>query len=178
MPIWVLRMTDFAACTGMSQAVHKVCTVRAPMLHTLVMLGVFWASASAAQVGTAWEMFVHRCLDPFEHQTLPVVDGLRAQPVDQMHEARRVFGPTPEGFVLVLDAAPKVGERACIVEVATEEITQAEVAWRHTQLSEGRYTPDGDWLVSHEWIEPRVMVRSEASPSRTFYTVVETDLES
>ena len=80
--------------------------------------------------------------------------------------------------MLVLDAATSEGERPCVVEVADKELPQAELAWRYTQLATGRYAPEGDWLISHEWIEPRVMVRSGSSQARTFYAVVETDLES
>ncbi|WP_299378216.1 hypothetical protein [uncultured Tateyamaria sp.] len=132
----------------------------------------------AAQAGTAWDMFVARCLDPFEHQTLPVISGLDAHPIDQMHEARRVYGPTDEGYLLVVDAAPSEGDRACAIEVPGEERTQAELAWRYDQLSSGRYAPEGSWLVSNEWIEPRVKVRTQVTDVRTSYSVVETDLES
>ncbi|WP_299367354.1 hypothetical protein [uncultured Tateyamaria sp.] len=132
----------------------------------------------AAQAGTAWDMFVARCLDPFEHQTLPIVGDLAEQPVDQMHEARRVYGPTDEGYLLVLDAAPTVGERACAVEQAGKDMSPGGAAWRAEQLATGRYALDGAWLVSNEWIEPRVMVRMDVSRARTTFAVVETDLES
>ncbi|WP_299151642.1 hypothetical protein [uncultured Tateyamaria sp.] len=138
----------------------------------------FAAVAGGAQADTAWEMFVARCLDPFEHQSVAIVDGLAAQPIDQMHEARRAFGPNADGYVLVVDKAPSVGERACGVEAATADPSTAERAWRYAQLSAGRYVPEGDWLVSNEWIEPRVMVRSDVSGVRASYWIVETDLES
>ncbi|WP_415404611.1 hypothetical protein [Tateyamaria sp. SN3-11] len=164
-------MTEFGAGIRLS-SLFAACT------RALLAICATFAISGAAQAGTAWDMFVARCLDPFEHQTLPITDGLKAQPIDQMHEARRVYGPTEEGFVLVLDAAPSEGERACVVEVAAKEMTDAELAWRYAQLSAGRYAPEGAWLVSHEWIEPRVMVRTGSSQARTFYAVVETDLES
>ncbi|WP_299284095.1 hypothetical protein [uncultured Tateyamaria sp.] len=136
------------------------------------------ALAGGAQAGTAWEMFVTRCLDPFEHQGVAIVDGLTAQPIDQMHEARRAFGPSADGHVLVVDNAPSVGERACGVEAAAADPSEAELAWRYAQLSAGRYAPEGDWLVSNEWIEPRIMMRSDISGARASYWIVETDLES
>lgn len=173
MPILGSRMTEPWGQKRDAHRVHNLCTGRAPILCLVLFFG-----ASAAQAGTAWDMFVARCLDPFEHQALPVVDGLAAQPVDQMHEARRVYGPSAEGYLLVIDAAPTVGERACIVEWARKDMSGAASAWRSAQLAEGRYTPEGAWMVSHEWIEPRVMVRSEATDARTIHVVVETDLES
>ncbi len=123
-------------------------------------------------------MFVARCLDPFEHQTLPIVDGLAPHPIDQMHEARRVYGPSAEGYLLVLDAAPALGDRACAVEVPHAAPSQDAQAWQEAQIATGRYVPEGEWLMSNEWIEPRVMMRAEQSDARTLYAVVETDLES
>lgn len=156
-----------------TQRVHRLCTACAP----IVCLALITAAGSA-RAGTAWEMFVERCLDPFEHQSLPIVDGLAPQPGDQMHDARRVYGPSAEGYLLVLDAAPTVGERACAVEVPRAERSNDAQAWQEAQIAEGRYVPENGWLMSHEWIEPRVMMRAELSDNRTFYTVVETDLES
>jgi len=127
----------------------------------------------------AWDEFVARCLDPYEHLTLEVVAGLEPQPLEQMHEAQRVFGPTEEGYLLVLDAAPTSGERACAIEYAGLEQSQAAHDWMVEQLASGRYvTGEDGWMVSQDWIEPRLMVRAETGMSRTYYAVVETDLES
>lgn len=130
------------------------------------------ALPAVAQAGPGWDAFVARCLDPFEHQSLPIVDGLDAQPADSMHEARRVFAG--HDFVLFLDAAPTEGERACAVEPAHKGDDPMARDWVTVQLAKGRYVQDAGWLVSHEWIEPRVMVQIEAGTFR----VVETDLES
>ncbi len=139
---------------------------------------VLCAAPLAAQAD-AWDEFVARCLDPYEHLSFEVVSGLDPQPVDQMHDARRVYGPTDEGYLLVLDAAPSLGERACSVEFAGAEDSQAAHAWMVEQLASGRYaTGENGWLVSQDWIEPRLMVRAETSNARTYYAVVETDLES
>ena len=173
MPIWALRMTKALAGIRHALRMRRLSTMCAPM----VCLGLAFG-ANAAQAGTAWELFVARCLDPFEHLSLPVVDGLKAQSIDQMHEARRVYGPTAEGYLLVLDVAPREGERACLVEVAGKEVSQAETEWRAVQTSQGRYVPNGGWLISNEWIEPRVKMRSKATAARTVYEMVETDLES
>lgn len=165
MRIWVSRMTDLLRFWPGTMSARGIC----------VAVALF---AGSAQAGTAWETFVARCLDPFEHQSLPVVDGLRAQPIDQMHEARRVFGPTQEGYILILDAAPRVGERACIVEVPGQAGSRDGMIWRAAQLLQNRYVSEGAWLVSTEWIEPRVKVRIETRAERTIYAVLETDLES
>lgn len=127
----------------------------------------------------AWDMFVARCLDPYEHLSLEIVGDLPRQPQDQMHEARQVFGPSDEGYLLVLDAAPTTGERLCAVEVPAREKSQSADDWFEVQLSGGRYvTGEDGWVMTHEWIEPRLMVRADVSDKRTFYAVVETDLES
>lgn len=171
MPIWVSRMTDNLAQNRGTHAVHSLCTVRAPIVCFALMLG-----AGAAQAETAWDMFVARCLDPYEHLTLAITEGLRAQPIDQMHEDRKVYGPTPEGFLLILDEAPSDGVRTCAVELAGKEMTDAEADWREAQVSEGLYVVDGDWLVSHDWITPGIKMRTEATDARTIYSVAETDL--
>ncbi|MEP2891917.1 hypothetical protein [Tateyamaria sp.] len=147
-------------------------------MHASLFCMALMGGAGAAQAGTAWDMFVARCLDPFEHLTLAVTEGLQAQPIDQMHEARLVYGPTPEGYLLVLDEAPSVGVRTCAVEFVGKEMTQAELAWRDEQFAKNLYVPDGDWLVSNEWIDPGVMMRTKSTDSHTTYVVVETDLES
>lgn len=127
----------------------------------------------------AWDMFVARCLDPYEHLSLEIIGNLPEQPIDQMHDARRVYGPTDEGYLLVLDDAPVIGERACAVEATGEPASGAAKAWVEMQLASGRYREaDNGWLVSHEWIEPRLMVRVQSSAARTSFAVVETDLES
>lgn len=166
-------MTEAFAQKCDAQSAHRMCTVRAPIVCLALIFG-----AGAAQAGTAWDMFVARCLDPYEHLTIAITEGLQLQPIDQMHEARQVFGPTPEGYLLVLDEAPSVGVRTCSVELAGKEKTDAELAWRYDQLRKGLYVPDGEWLVSNEWIEPRVIVRTKSTDAHTIYVVAETDLES
>jgi len=173
MPIWALLMTEAWSRNRGAQPVHRLCTVRAPIWCIALVLG-----AGPALAGDAWDMFVARCLDPYEHLTLPVVDGLVPQPVDQTRKARRVFGPSEEGYLLVLDAAPRDGERACAVEGPGQDMSEAADAWVQLQTVTRRYVRDGAWLVSNEWIEPRVKVRIAADMARTAYTVVETDLES
>ena len=125
-----------------------------------------------AQAGPGWDVFVARCLDPFEHQTVAIVGDLTEQPADQMHDAVRVYAA--DGFTLLLDAVPALGDRACAVEIQGAGQDKMARAWMEAQLSSGRYQRDADWLVSNEWIEPRVMVRIDDGAFR----VVETDLES
>ncbi len=168
MPIWGSRMSDLA------RRYHVGIT---SVLRRCVMtLAICMPIAAQAD---AWDEFVARCLDPYEHLSFEVVSGLDVQPVDQMHDARQVYGPTEEGYLLVLDAAPSIGERACSVEFAGVEDSQAARDWMIEQVASGRYAlGDDGWLVSQDWIEPRLMVRAEASKARTYYAVVETDLES
>ena len=168
MPIWGSRMTDLARRyhVGIASVLRR-CAL------------TFFCTVPVAAQADAWDEFVDRCLDPYEHLAFEIVTGLEAQPIDQMHDARRVYGPTDEGYLLVLDAAPSLGERACSIEFAGVEDSQAAHDWMVEQVASGRYAlGDDGWLVSQDWIEPRLMVRAEASKARTYYAVVETDLES
>ncbi len=172
MLIWAWRMTETRAKTWAKTHVGIASVLRRYCIGALVAL----PGAAAAD---AWDMFVARCLDPFEHQSLAVVDGLSPQPVDQMLDASHVFGPTDEGYILVLNAAPRDGERACAVEYAGHEVSQGAADWLAEQADTGRYVPaPTPWMMSNEWIEPRVMMRVEVTAVRTAYEIVETDLES
>lgn len=168
MPIWAWRMIETAANihVGTASVLRRYC------------IGALIALPGAASAD-AWAMFVDRCLDPYEHQSLAIVEGLTAQPIDQMHEAVRVFGPTDEGYFLVVNAAPREGERACAVEFPGHEASQAAADWLAEQTDTGRYVPGTPpWIMSNEWIEPRVMMRAEFTDARTAYEIVETNLES
>lgn len=172
MPILGSRMTE----TGRAQSVHKACTLRAPLAGALLA-----GAATAAPAASAWDMFVARCLDPYENLALAIHAGLDQQPAEQMREGQTVFGPTPEGHVMTINVLPDEGERACAVRAAGEsrgDVT-AFAAWRAEAVLSGRYAEDSDGtLLSGEWIEPRLRVDVQQGTSGARYEVIETELES
>ena len=123
-------------------------------------------------------MFQARCLDPYEHLTEPVTDGLAPQPADQMRDAELVFA-APDGLLLVLDAAPDDGNRACAVHaLGADMLDGAYLAWVDEVTQRQIYVPDAGMLVSDEWIEPQVHVEASIDGAGAVYRVLETDLES
>lgn len=148
------------------------------MTRGLCILVFSLLSAPSAQAG-AWDVFVARCLDAYEHQTVPVTDGLDVQPIDQMHDAVRVFGPGAEGVLVVLDAAPRIGERTCsVAHPGADMLDPAYRAWVKVVVQRETYLFETDRLVSNQWIEPQVHVAARLDAGGATYTVVETDLES
>lgn len=164
-------MTEWPPGSRASPRVHPSYTPCAPPTRCVLALCATLLPGVAV-AGPGWDAFVARCLDPFEHQTLPIVDDLAEQPADQMHDAIRVYAA--DAFTLLLDAAPATGDRACAVEVPAAAVDAMAEDWASAQVASGRYVREADWLVSNEWIEPRVMVRIDGGAFR----VVETDLES
>ncbi len=146
----------------------------------MIRVLVFLAFASTAQAGSAWDMFVARCLDPFENHALAIHAGLQAQPRDQMHAALTVFGPSDEGYLLLLDAAPSEGERACaVLNPSVQGPEAAFLDWAEAAVQDGRYRAEGETaLLSVEWIEPRLRFDVAYSAQGTLYEILETDLES
>ena len=150
--------------------VHRLCTTCAPILCL--------ALAGPTQAGAAWDMFEARCLDPYEHLTEPVIDGLSPQPADQMRDAELVFAAA-DGLLLVLDAAPEDGNRACAVhELGADMLDGAYLSWVDEVTHRQTYVPDAGMLVSDEWIEPQVHVEATLDGAGAVYRVLETDLES
>ena len=153
-----------------SQGVHILCT-------TCALILCLW-SATAVLGGPAWDMFQARCLDPYEHQTEPVVEGLDRQPVDQMHEAQLVYAGR-DGLLLVLDAAPSDGNRSCsVVTPSVDGMDDGYLDWVRDVTQRQIYVPEGDMLASAEWIEPQVHVAATLDAVGATYRVLETDLES
>ena len=151
----------------LSQGIRKLGTLCAPFVFCV-----------AAQAGPAWDMFEARCLDPFEHQAEAIVDGLAAQPVEQMHEAQLVFAAA-DGALLVLDAAPTDGNRACSVVMQGDvALDPAYLAWAGDVTARQVYVAQGGVLASAEWIEPQVHVVARLDTAGATYRVLETDLES
>ncbi|WP_299044527.1 hypothetical protein [uncultured Tateyamaria sp.] len=153
-----------------AQRVHTLCTACAPL--------VCLALAGAAQAGAAWNMFQARCLDPYEHLTEPVTDGLAQQLADQMRDAELVFAAV-DGLLLVLDAAPDDGNRACAVhELGADMLDVAYLDWVADVTRRQIYVPEAGMLVSDAWIEPQVHVEASIDGQGVVYRVLETDLES
>jgi len=163
MPISGYRMTEF----GLSHRVHKLCTS-----CTLIMCLV----AGPGQAGPAWELFQARCLDPFEHQAEPVVDGLQQMGTRTMVTLAYLDGA---GRQLIVDAAPVDGLRSCTAaEAGTELLDPAYLDWVQEVTRRQLYVPEDGMLVSAEWVEPQVHVEATLSGGVATYRVLETDLES
>ncbi len=170
MPILGSPMTD----TGRAQRVHKAYTGRAPLACVLTLLG-----ATAASAETAWEMFVARCLDPYENQALAIHEGLPEQPAEQMRDGETVFGPSPEGYLMVLNAEPIDGERACSVhDPAAEGPDAGYLDWVETSMGREMYVPLDGMLTSNEWIEPQLHFEARFGANGAVYEIIETELES
>lgn len=147
------------------------------MIKALAFVGMILPGATWA--GSAWDMFEARCLDAYEHLTEPVVDGLVAQPTDETDKNMRTYGPTEDGYVMVLDAAPVDGERSCSVHKPGQAAFEPSFdAWVDANRASGRYLPELGRYVSNEWIEPQLQVTSEIQAEGLRYQVTETDLES
>ena len=155
-------MTEF----WRSQGVHKLCTTCALAL----CLGV-----GAVQAGPAWEMFQARCLDPFEHQAEPVVQGLEQLSTLPWRSAYL----DGEGRLLVLDAAPEDGLRSCeVLEKPAVTLDPEYLDWVQDVTQRQVYVPEDGMLASAEWIEPQVHVEATLTAGVAIYRVLETDLES
>ena len=155
-------MTEF----WRSQRVHKLCTTCALAL----CLGV-----GAVQAGPAWEMFQARCLDPFEHQAEPVVQGLEQLSTLPWRSAYL----DGEGRLLVLDAAPEDGLRSCeVLEKPAVTLDPEYLDWVQDVTQRQVYVPEDGMLASAEWIEPQVHVKATLTAGVAIYRVLETDLES
>ena len=147
----------------------------------LCCLSVWFVMAGAAYSAGLWQVFVERCLDPYEHHALAIHAPLTAHPQDSMHDAKTVFGPTVEGYLMSLDAAPSEGERACAMYVAAAESAALTGFhnWRSDALAQRRYEEiSQDVFLSVEWSEPRLRLRVKFDESGTFFEIVETNLES
>ena len=166
------RARDAAACVA--QAVHRLCTRCAPLAGALLAV-----CATGALAETAWEMFVARCLDPYENHALAIHQGLTAQPAEQMRDGVTVFGPSPNGYLLVLDALPDMGERACAVhDPRAAGPEPAYLDWVDAALGRARYVPRDGALSSNEWIEPQLQFEARFGASGAVYEIIETELES
>ena len=141
---------------------------------TCAVVGGFF-SAGAASAGSAWDLFQAHCLDPFEHQTEPVVEGLEPM----APEATQLRYRGPEALVLVVDAAPEEGLRSCaVLEPGAEALDASYLSWVNDATEQQLYKPEDGILASEEWIEPQVHVEAFMDGTGAVYMVVETDLES
>lgn len=156
-------MTEF----WRSQGVHKLCTTCALVLCF---------GAGTVQAGPAWDMFQARCLEPFEHQAEPVVEGLQKMGTRTMIQLAYL---DEAGRRLFVDAAPDDGLRSCTVaEEGVEALDQGYLNWVRDVTQRQIYAPDDGMLVSAEWIEPQVHVEATLTAGVATYRVLETDLES
>ncbi|MGR3502182.1 hypothetical protein [Pseudaestuariivita sp.] len=139
-------------------------------------LAVVFAFAPVVASAGQFEVFSARCLDPFEHLTPPVIDGLTAMERGAGYSAY----PLPEGFVLVYETQPEDAEAACSVigRYVRGEALRFEI-WALEQAEQGRYAESGEgrWL-STTWVEPKVALELTATAESLTMRVVETDLES
>ncbi|KNG94507.1 hypothetical protein [Pseudaestuariivita atlantica] len=123
-----------------------------------------------------FEVFAARCLDPFEHFTPPIVQGLEPMEAEAGYSA---YG-LPEGFVLIYETPPAQDLAACTVlgRPARGNVLEFEI-WAIDQVAIGRYEEieAGRWL-STDWIEPKVAVELDVTAEAVAMRVRETDLES
>lgn len=142
-------------------------------------LTVFLLLTGTAQAADAWEMFVARCLDPYENQALAIHSGLPEQPAEQMRDGETVFGPSAEGYLLVLNAAPEEGERSCAVHVPGSAAPDtAYLDWVDRAIAREMYVPLDGMLSSNEWIEPQLHFEARFGAGGAVYEIIETELES
>lgn len=71
-------MTELTPDIRVSPRVHHACTPCAPPTRFVLAICATLLPLSA-QAGPGWDAFVARCLDPFEHQTLSIVDWVAQQ---------------------------------------------------------------------------------------------------
>ena len=120
-------------------------------------------------------MFQARCLDPFEHQAEPVVQGLEQLSTLPWRSAYL----DGEGRLLVLDAAPEDGLRSCeVLEKPAVTLDPEYLDWVQDVTQRQVYVPEDGMLASAEWIEPQVHVKATLTAGVAIYRVLETDLES
>lgn len=140
---------------------------------------VMMLSAGTAQAETAWEMFMARCLEPYENQALAIHDGLDKAPAEQMRDGETIFGPSDNGFLLVLNAEPEEGDRSCSVHnPASKEADAAYLSWLENAMSREVYVPVEGMLSSNEWIEPQLQFEATFDDAGAVYLIIETELES
>ena len=134
----------------------------------LAVIGLLSGAAMASPYYAAWQAFQLRCLAPFERFAPAQTEDL--SPVAGRDGAFQL----PKGAVLVLGGADETGSRSCAVEGAG--LIKGYREWQAAVLQNGKYretqTP-GLW-ISHEWIEPRIIVEKTPGAIR----VVESFLES
>lgn len=157
----------------------RTCRQRAASVQTLYILctyvllaSVFTlsapVSAQASPFAQVWAAFEQRCLIPFEGFQPARVDDL--PPVPDRDGAYLL----PKGAVLVLGVEDNLGTRSCTVEGVG--LQKGYRAWEAKSLQSGDYRETGTpglWM-SHEWIEPRIIVEKTPGAIR----VVESRLEA
>ena len=145
--------------------------IKARLVYTscaMAVIGVLSGAAVASPYFAAWQAFQLRCLAPFERfapaQTEDLIPVVGREGAFQLSK----------GAILVVGAADEMGARSCTVEGAG--LIKGYREWQAAALQTGKYreteTP-GLWM-SHEWIEPRIIVEKTPGAIR----VVESCLES
>ena len=95
-----------------------------------------------------------------------------------MHDAQLTYSG-PDGLFLVLDAAPRDGNRACSVVIRGDAaFDPGYLDWMGDVVAQRRYVAQDGVLASAEWIEPQVHVAARLDAAGATYRVLETDLES
>ncbi len=151
------------------------------MIERMVLPPVLCVVLAAPALASGWDDFVARCLDPYEHLSPAVTEGLAAVPDSALREDRLMFEAVAGGAVMVLEVTPEDGERACGLQVPAGAVpcVAAFEDWRRTAISAGRYQTEEDGtLLSTEWIEPRLRMAMKRDGQGVSFRIVETDLES
>lgn len=143
----------------------------------LSVCAVALIGATVAKAETAWEMFTARCLDPYENQALAIHDGLAEGAEGEAGET--VFGPSEDGYFLILNAMPDEGERSCAVRHPASPDPDADyLEWVDKSLKRQMYVPLDGMLSSNEWIEPQLQFEARFGAEGAVYEIIETELES
>ena len=141
------------------------------MIDRMVLCAVAFAAlggvAQASPYAQVWAAFEQRCLIPFEgFQPAQVAD---LAPVPGRAGAYQL----PKGAVLVLGGADDLGSRSCAVEGVG--LQKGYRGWVAKSLQSGDYretdTP-GRWM-SHEWIEPRILLEKTPGAVRVVESLLE-----
>jgi len=137
-------------------------------IAAIVAAGLFVSSSVSAQsTQTAWQAFQIRCLLPFEDFKPPIVDDL--VPV----AGRDGVYQLDKGAMLIVGGEEDLGTRSCSVEGTG--LVRGYKEWSALVLQTGIYqetdTP-GLWM-SHEWIEPRIIVEKIPGKIRVVESLLE-----
>lgn len=160
-------MTEKRAEYSVWRGVHTVYAKRMYVFLSVAFTLCIPTFAHARPIAQVWAAFEQRCLIPFEdfqpaHVTdLPPVAG------------RAGAYHLPKGAMLVLGVADDTGTRSCAVEGGGLQKGYREWTAQSLQTGEYRETETPGLWMSHEWIEPRIIVEKTPGVIRVIESRIE-----